>query len=62
MVRLNSPDGRLGCYPHNGRKIIDAIFSYTHRQTGVTEKYFIRVDVTKEFPFLGTQLPTYCRR
>jgi len=41
------------------RKIVDVIFSLTHRQTSVTEKYYIRVDVTEEFPFLVTRLSPY---
>jgi hypothetical protein len=41
------------------RKIVDVIFSYTHRQTDVVEKYFVRVDVTEEFPFLVTKLSPY---
>ena len=41
------------------RRIVDVIFSYTHRQTDVTEKYFVRVDVTEEFPFLVTKLSPY---
>ncbi len=41
------------------RKIIDVVFSYTSRKTDVTEKYFLRVDVTEEFPFLVTKLSPY---
>ncbi len=44
------------------RRIVDVIFSYTHRQTDVTEKYFVRVDVTEEFPFLVTRLSPYYDR
>ena len=44
------------------RNIVDVIFSYTHRQTDVSEKYFVRVDVTEEFPFLVTRLATYYDR
>jgi hypothetical protein len=44
------------------RQIVDIIFSYTHRQTDVTEKYFVRVDVTEEFPFLVTKLSPYYDR
>jgi hypothetical protein len=44
------------------RKIVDVIFSYTNRQTDVTEKYFVRVDVTEEFPFLVTRLSPYYDR
>jgi hypothetical protein len=41
------------------RKIVEVIFSYTNRQTDVTDKYFVRVDVTEEFPFLVTRLAPY---
>jgi hypothetical protein len=44
------------------RKLADVIFSYTHRQTDVTEKYFVRVDVTEEFPFLFTKMSPYYDR
>jgi len=42
--------------------IVDVIFSYTHRQTDVTEKYFVRVDVTQEFPFLVTKMQPFYER
>lgn len=44
------------------RKIVEVIFSYTNRQTDVTEKVFVRVDVTEEFPFLVTKLSPYYDR
>ncbi len=44
------------------RQIVEVIFAYTHRQTDVTEKYFVRVDVTEEFPFLVTKLSPYYDR
>lgn len=44
------------------RNIHDAIFSFTHRRTDVTEKYFVRVDVTEEFPFLVTKMAPYFDR
>jgi len=44
------------------RRIVDVIFSYTDRQTDVTDKYFVRVDVTEEFPFLVTKLAPYYDR
>jgi hypothetical protein len=44
------------------RKIIDVVFSYTDRRTDVTEKFFVRVDVTEEFPFLVTKLSPYYDR
>jgi hypothetical protein len=44
------------------RTIMDCIFSYTHRRTDVTEKYFCRVDLTEEFPFLVTKLSPFYER
>lgn len=44
------------------RKIVDVVFSYTSRATDVTEKFFMRVDVTEEFPFLVTRLSPYYDR
>jgi hypothetical protein len=44
------------------RRIVDVIFSYTNRQTDVDEKYFVRVDVTEEFPFLVTKLSPFYER
>jgi hypothetical protein len=44
------------------REIVDVVFSYTHRQTDVTDKYFVRVDVTEQFPFLVTKLSPFYDR
>jgi len=44
------------------RNIMDCIFAYTHRSTDVTTKFFVRVDVTEEFPFLVTKLSPYYDR
>jgi hypothetical protein len=41
------------------RKILDVIFAYTNRNTDVRDKFFVRVDVTDEFPFLVTKLSPY---
>jgi len=41
------------------RKVVDVIFSCTHRTTDVVDKYFCRVDVTEEFPFLVTKMSPY---
>jgi len=41
------------------RRIVDVVFSYTNRGTDFTEKFFVRVDVTEEFPFLVTKLSPY---
>jgi len=44
------------------RNIVDVIFSYTNRNTDYTEKFFVRCDVTEEFPFLVTKLGPYYDR
>jgi hypothetical protein len=44
------------------RRIVDVIFSYTNRNTDVTDKCFVRVDATEEFPFLVTKLSPYYER
>jgi hypothetical protein len=44
------------------RKILDVIFSFTNRKTDVIEKFFVRVDVAEEFPFLVTKLSPYYDR
>jgi hypothetical protein len=44
------------------RKVVDVVFTYTNRATDVREKYFLRVDVTEEFPFLITKMSPYYDR
>jgi len=44
------------------RNIVDAVFSYTDRNTGFTEKFFVRCDVTEEFPFLVTKMSPFYDR
>jgi PatG Domain len=44
------------------RKIVDVIFSFTNRTTDVIEKYFLRCDMTEEFPFLVTKMSPYFDR
>jgi hypothetical protein len=44
------------------RKVVDVIFSYTNRNTDVVEKFFVRVDVTEEFPFLVMKMSPYYDR
>jgi PatG Domain len=46
----------------SGRNIVDVIFSYTNRNTDFTEKYFVRCDMTEEFPFLVAKLAPYYDR
>ena len=49
--------------PLNGtRNMVDMIFSYSNRNTDVNEKFFCRVDVTDEFPFMVKKLSTYYDR
>ena len=58
---LSAVDVRLSPLT-NTRKILDVIFSYTNRSTDVTEKFYLRLDVTEEFPFLVTKLSPYYDR
>jgi hypothetical protein len=44
------------------RKIVDVVFSFTSRTTGVDEMQFVRVDVTEEYPFLVTRLSPFYDR
>ena len=44
------------------RRIVDVILSFTDRTTDVVDKFFTRVDVTEEFPFLVTKLSPYFDR
>jgi PatG C-terminal len=44
------------------RKLLDVIFAYTNRNTDFTEKFFVRVDMTEEFPFLVTKMSPYYDR
>lgn len=44
------------------RRLVDVIFSFTERKLGMTNKSFVRVDVTEEFPFLASKLAPYYDR
>lgn len=44
------------------RRIVEVVFSFTNRATDVVEKFFTRVDVTEEFPFLVTRMSPYFDR
>jgi len=44
------------------RNIVEVIFAFTNRNTDFTEKSFVRVDVTDEFPFLVTKMSPYYDR
>jgi PatG C-terminal len=41
------------------RKIVDVIFSYENRANRAIQKWFVRVDVTEEFPFLVSPMRLY---
>jgi PatG C-terminal len=60
-LSLSAVETRLS--PLSGtRKVVEVIFSYANRNTDVTEKFFVRVDVTEEFPFLVTKWSSYYDR
>jgi hypothetical protein len=44
------------------RRIVDVVLAFNNRNTDFGEKYFVRVDVTEEFPFLVTKLAPYFDR
>ena len=44
---------------NSGRRIMEIIYSFTHRETGFVDKRFCRIDTSDEFPFLVTNLSNY---
>lgn len=44
------------------RSVVDVILSFTSRNNDFIEKFFTRVDVTEEFPFLVTRMSPYYDR
>jgi hypothetical protein len=44
------------------RNIVDCVFAYTNRNTDFTEKFFVRCDITEEFPFLVNKMSPYYDR
>jgi len=44
------------------RDVVDVIFAFTDRSTDATDKHFVRVDVTEEFPFLVSKLAPFYER
>ena len=58
LVRISTTPSRLS----GARKIVDVILTFTHRKTDVTEKYFVRVDVTEKFPYIVSKLAPYYDR
>ncbi|MGW5781626.1 cyanobactin maturation protease PatG family protein [Streptomyces sp. NPDC003863] len=51
-VRPSAVDG--------ARRVMDVVLSYTSRSNDVTEKQFVSVDVTDEFPFRRHGISDYC--
>jgi PatG Domain len=58
LASVETRQSRLG----GARKILDVIFTYRHRTTDVADRFFVRVDVTEEFPFLVSKLSPYYER
>jgi hypothetical protein len=44
------------------RSVLEVIFTYTNRSSDFVEKFFSRVDISEEFPFLVTKLSPYYNR
>jgi len=44
------------------RNIVDVVFSFTNRNNEFTEQFFVRVDITEEFPFLVSRMAPYYDR
>lgn len=44
------------------RKVVDVILSYENRGNKAVQKWFVRVDVTEEFPFLVSPMQEYFER
>jgi len=44
------------------RTLVNVVFTYTDRATGVADKFAAKVDVTEEFPFLAAPLAPYYDR
>lgn len=44
------------------RRLLDVVLQFTHRKTDVTEKLYVRVDVSEKFPFLSSKLAPYYDR
>jgi hypothetical protein len=42
-----------------GRKLVDVVLTFRNRQSGLTEKYYARVDVSELFPFLVNTISPY---
>jgi len=43
-------------------KLLDVVFEFTDRKTGVRQQYYIRVDVTSKYPFVQNPLTQFFER
>jgi hypothetical protein len=43
----------------SARRIVEVLLTFTHRKNEFVEKYFVRVDVNDEFPFLVSKIAPY---
>jgi PatG C-terminal len=41
------------------RRVVEVVFTFTHRKNEFVEKYCVRVDVNDEFPFLVSKMAAY---
>jgi hypothetical protein len=46
----------------DSRNIISVVFTFANKEIGIVEKYFVRVDVSEEYPFLVTKMSPYYDR
>ena len=51
--------GSSSVVPGSVRKIVEVVFSFTNRNTDVIEKFFVRIDLNEEFPFVVTKFSPY---
>jgi hypothetical protein len=58
LTSVNAIFSRLS----DNRKIVSVIQSFANKETGAVEKYFVRVDLTEEFPFIVTKMAPYYDR
>jgi hypothetical protein len=57
-LALTAMEGRLWRLS-SSRKIVEVVFTFTHRKNEFVEKYCARVDVNDEFPFLLSKMAPY---
>lgn len=58
LTAIETRPSRIGA----GRRVIDVILVFTDRNNEFVEKWFMRVDVTEEFPFVVTKMSRYFDR